>query len=113
LVADFRIFGPLSTVSVSDSDRRKPKSASTSARIERRIWSGKVRFVADLETRCGWINHPCRQAGERAIGLEKNDELDAPAFEPPSDLHHFAEARMIAVGNPSFSRLFVGSMSPF
>jgi hypothetical protein len=45
--------------------------------------------------------------------LEHNQELDAAAFEPPSDLHHFAEARMIAVGDPGFSSLFVGSMSLF
>jgi hypothetical protein len=70
----------------------------------------KVRLVADLETRRGWFNHPCRQPRERAVGLVHNDERDAAAFEPPSDLHHFAEARMIAVGDPGFSRLFVGSM---
>jgi hypothetical protein len=45
--------------------------------------------------------------------LEYDNELDAAGFEPPSDLHHFAKARMISVGNPGFSRLFVGSMSPF
>ena len=41
LVGEVRICVPLSAVSVFDSDRRKPRSASTSARIERRIWSGK------------------------------------------------------------------------
>src|SRR5215467_8651928 len=41
LVGDVRICAPLWAVSVFDSDRRKPRSASTSARIERRIWSGK------------------------------------------------------------------------
>jgi hypothetical protein len=73
----------------------------------------KVRLVTDLETRRGWFNHPCRQPRERAVGLVHNDELDAAAFESPSDLHHFAEARMIAVGDPGFSWLFVGSMSLF
>ena len=72
-----------------------------------------MRLVADLETRRGRFSHPCRQARERAVGLEHDDELDAAAFEPPSDLHHFAEARMIAVGDPGFSWLFVGSMSLF
>jgi putative transposase len=33
--------------------------------------------------------------------------------EPPPDLHHFAKARMEPVGDTGFSRLFVGSMSPF
>ena len=33
--------GALVAVSVFDSDRRKPRSASASVRIERRIWSGK------------------------------------------------------------------------
>jgi hypothetical protein len=72
-----------------------------------------VRLVADLETRRCRFSHPCRQARERAVGLEHDDELDAAAFEPPSDLHHFAEARVIAVGDPGFSWLFVGSMSLF
>jgi hypothetical protein len=73
----------------------------------------KVWLVDDLETRRSWFNHPCRQARERAVGLQQNDELNAAAFEPPSDLHHFAEARMIAVGDSGFSWLFVGSMSLF
>jgi hypothetical protein len=71
----------------------------------------KVRLIADLETRRSRLSHPCRQARERAVGLEHDDEFDAAAFEPPSGLHHFAEARMIAVGDPGFSWLFVGSMS--
>jgi hypothetical protein len=45
--------------------------------------------------------------------LEHDDELDAAAFEPPSNLYHFAKARMEAVGDTRFSWLFVGSMSPF
>jgi hypothetical protein len=73
----------------------------------------KVWFVTDLETRRACFDHPCRQAGERTVGLEHNGVLYTTAFEPPSDLHHFAEAWMIAVGDPSFSRLFVGSMSLF
>src|SRR5712671_3450950 len=64
LVGDVWICAPLWAVSVFDSDRRNPRSASTSARIERRIWSGKVRLVADLESRCCRFSHPCRQAGE-------------------------------------------------
>ena len=72
-----------------------------------------MRLVADLETRCCRFSHPCRQAGERAVGLEHHDELETAAFEPPSDLHHFAKARMEPVVDTGFSRLFVGSMSPF
>jgi len=45
--------------------------------------------------------------------LEHDDELDAAAFESPSNLYHFAKARMEAVGDTRFSWLFVGSMSPF
>src|SRR6478736_5616264 len=41
LVGDVRICAPLWAVSVFDSDRRKPRSASTSARIELRTCSGK------------------------------------------------------------------------
>jgi len=42
--------------------------------------------------------------------LEHDDELDAAGFEPPPDLHHFAEARMEWVADPSLRRLFVGTM---
>ena len=73
----------------------------------------KVRLVADLETRCCRFSHPCRQAGERAIGLEHDDKLHTAAFEPPSDLHNLAETRMEPVGDPRLNKLFVGSMSLF
>jgi len=72
-----------------------------------------VHLVADLEMGCCRFNHPCWQAGERAVGLEYDNEFDAAAFEPPSDLHHFAKPRMVTIGNPGFSRLFTGSMPPF
>jgi hypothetical protein len=42
--------------------------------------------------------------------LEHDDELDAAGFEPSSDLHHFAEARMEPVADAGFSQLFVGTM---
>jgi hypothetical protein len=42
--------------------------------------------------------------------LEHDDELDAAGFEPSSDLHHFAEARMEPVADTGFSWLFVGTM---
>jgi hypothetical protein len=45
--------------------------------------------------------------------LEQDDEFAAAAFEPSSDLHQFAKARMEPVGDTSFFWLFVGSMSPF
>jgi hypothetical protein len=72
-----------------------------------------MRLGADLETRRCRLSHPCRQARERAIGLAHDNELDTAAFEPSPDLHHFAEARMIAIGNPGFGWLFVGSISLF
>jgi len=69
-----------------------------------------VRLGADRETRCRRFRHPGRQAGECAVGLEHDDELEAAAFEPPSDLDHFAEARMEPVADTGFSRPFVGTM---
>ena len=63
----------------------------------------KVRRVADLETRCCRFSHPCRQAGKGAVGLVHDDELEAAAFESPSDLHHFAKARMEPVGDMGFN----------
>jgi hypothetical protein len=69
-----------------------------------------MRLVADRETRCRRFRHPGRQAGECAVGLEHNDELDAAPFEPSPDLHHFAEARMEPVADADLSQLFVGTM---
>jgi len=37
--------------------------------------------------------------------LKHDDELDAAAFEPPSDLYHFAKARMESVTDTGFSWL--------
>jgi len=42
--------------------------------------------------------------------LEHDDKLDAAGFEPSSDLHHFATARMEPVADAGFSPLFVGTM---
>jgi hypothetical protein len=72
-----------------------------------------VRLIANLETGRCRFSHPGRQAGEGPVGLKDDNELDAAAFEPPSDLHHFAKARVVTVGNLGFRKLFVGSMSPF
>ena len=72
-----------------------------------------MRTAANFEAGCCRLRHPCRQAGERAIGLEHDDELHTAAFEPPSDLHNLAETRMEPVGDPRLNELFVGSMSPF
>ena len=69
-----------------------------------------MRLVADRETRRRRFRHPCRQAGERAVRLKNDDELDATGFAPSPDLHHFAEARMEPVAETGFSRLFVGTM---
>jgi hypothetical protein len=73
----------------------------------------KTRLIADLETRCCRFSHPCRKAREGAVGLDQDDEFATAAFEPPSDLHQFAKARMKPVGDARFFCLFVGSMSPF
>jgi hypothetical protein len=70
----------------------------------------KVRLVADPELRCCRFRHPGRQAGECPIGLDNDDELDAAGFEPPLDLHHFAEARVEPVADTGLSHLFAGTM---
>jgi len=49
----------------------------------------------------------------RAVGLSNDDELDAAARKPPRDEHGLTVARVEAVGDPTFTRVFVGSMSPF
>jgi hypothetical protein len=69
-----------------------------------------VRLVDDREARRRRFRHPGRQAGECAVGLKHDDELDAAPFKPPPDLNHFAEARMEPVADTSFNRLFVGSI---
>jgi hypothetical protein len=70
-----------------------------------------VRLRADLEARRRRLQHPRRQAGERAVGLMHNDVRNPAALKAPSDLHRFAAARMKPIGNPALGRVFVGSMS--
>jgi hypothetical protein len=59
------------------------------------------------------VCHPRGQAGKRAIGLSNDDELDAAALKPTRDEHGLTVARVEAIGDPTFTRVFVGSMSPF
>jgi len=59
------------------------------------------------------LGHPSWQAGERAIGLEYDDEREATTFEAPPHHHGLAEARMEPVGDRKFGRVFAGSMLLF
>ena len=52
-------------------------------------------------------------AGERTVGLQNNDELDASVFEPPGNQHRLPAPRVEPIVDPSFDQVFVGSMSPF
>ena len=63
-------------------------------RIERKMWSGKCGWslVVVRDAACSVI-HAGKQANEPS-GLKNDDELDAAAFKPSPDLHHFAEARV-------------------
>ena len=69
-----------------------------------------MRLVAGRETRRRRFRHPFRQAGERAVRLKNDYELDAAPFEPSPDLHHFAEARVEPVADTDLSHLFAGTM---
>jgi len=66
-----------------------------------------------LESQSLRLGHPSRQAGERAIGLEHDDERDAATFKATPHHHGLAEARMEPVGDRKFGRVFAGSMLLF
>lgn len=73
-----------------------------------------MRLRAELEARGRGLRHPRRQTSERAVRLENDDELDTATLKPPPDAHGLAVAGMEAISDPAFfTRLFVGSMSPF
>lgn len=71
----------------------------------------KVRLRTDLESRSLCFGHPRWQAGERAIGLEHDDERDTATFETPPHHHGFAEAGVEPVCDANFDWVFAGSMS--
>jgi hypothetical protein len=104
---------PLWAVSVFDSDRRKPRSASTSARIERRIWSGKCgSSPISKRDAAGSVIHAGKLANEPS-GWSTTTNSKPPHSSRRLICTHFAKTRMEPVGDTGFSRLFVRSMSPF
>jgi hypothetical protein len=59
------------------------------------------------------VRHPRRNVSERAVRLHDGHQLDAAVLEPPLDQDGLAASGMKPVVDPSFNRVFVGSMSPF
>src|SRR6266852_3959080 len=72
-----------------------------------------MRLVTERVLSRSLARHPRRYAGERAVGLQNNHELDAPVFEPPGNQHGLPAPRVEPIVDPSFDQMFVGSMSPF
>src|SRR5271169_3318813 len=64
-VGDVRICAPFWAPSGFDSGRRKPRSASTSMRIERKMWSGKCGWSLVVKRdAAGSVIHAGKQANE-------------------------------------------------
>jgi len=59
------------------------------------------------------VRHPRRDAGERAVGLHDDHQLNAAILELSLDQHGLAAAGVKPVVDPPFNPVFVGSMSPF
>jgi len=70
-------------------------------------------LVTELILSRGLVRHPHRNAGERAVWLHDDHQLDAAVLELSLDQHHLAAARMEPIVDPPFNQMFVGSMSPF
>ncbi|MFX8164825.1 hypothetical protein ABTL04_21085, partial [Acinetobacter baumannii] len=58
-------------------------------------------FGADLEAICRQLRHLRRQAGECAVGLKDDDELDAAVMYPTPDEPGLTEARMKSIHVPA------------
>ena len=54
--------------------------------------------------------HPCWQAGKRAVGLQDDCHFDVVRDETPSDDDSLTELRMVRVVDLGFRRVFAGSM---
>ena len=61
-----------------------------------------------LRSRFG--EHPCWQAGKRAVGLQNDCHFDVVRDETPFDDDGFTELRMVRVVDLGFRRVFAGSM---
>jgi hypothetical protein len=60
-----------------------------------------------------FVCHPCRNAGDRAVWLHDDHQLDAAVLELSPDQNGFAATRMKPIVDHRFGQMFVGSMSPF
>jgi hypothetical protein len=56
------------------------------------------------------VRHPRWNAGERAVWLQDDHHLDAAVLELSPDQHGLAASGMEPVVDPTFNRVFVGSM---
>ena len=72
-----------------------------------------MRLNADLESGRSLVSHPRRKAGKGAVKLAHNEKRGAASLKPPPNAYRLAEAGVKSVSDACFSRLFVGSMSPF
>jgi hypothetical protein len=68
-------------------------------------FKGKTRLVPHAYAGCRIAQHPGRQLGERHVGLQKHDHLDAEAHEPSSNGHRLPAARMERIPDRSVARL--------
>jgi hypothetical protein len=59
------------------------------------------------------VRHPFRNAGDRSVGLQNDNEIDAAICESPENRHILAAARMERIRDPYLDRVLAGSLSLF
>jgi hypothetical protein len=74
---------------------------------------GKTGFLSEPIMRRTLMRHPGRNACQRVVRLWNDDQSDAAIVEPPDNQYGLAAAGMESIVDPTFDRLFVGSMTLF
>jgi hypothetical protein len=74
---------------------------------------GKTGFLSEPIMRRTLMRHPGRNACQRVVRLWNDDRFDAAIVEPPDNQYGLAAAGMESRVDPTFDRLFVGSMTLF
>jgi hypothetical protein len=63
--------------------------------------------------RRSFLRHPRWDAGDRVVGLRDDDQFNAAIGESPAYQHGLAAPGMERIVDPTFERVFLGSMSLF
>src|SRR6202049_5323162 len=58
-----------------------------------------------------FVRHPCRDAGDRSVGLRNGNQIGATVGVLLDDKHRLAAPRMERIVDPPLDRVLAGSMS--